>query len=212
MPESKTPIGRGSIRGILGRAPAEPRRCGRVPVDGLAPRCELPVPGTGLVYPSRPMAKALAVALLSALLLAVGDAPGSVAARQDVSIPMDDGVSIAATLYVPDGAAPAGGWPAIVFLHGLAGNRQQMNALVEGYGLDERGLRDPHLRRARPRAVRTASSASTARARCRTSARSATGSPRAPTSPTRRSAPGASRTAAAGSSTRSSPAFPGRPS
>ena len=47
---------------------------------------------------------------------------------------MDDGVSIAATLYVPDGAPPAGGWPAIVFLHGLAGNRQQMNALVEGYG------------------------------------------------------------------------------
>src|SRR5206468_605136 len=29
---------------------------------------------------------------------------------------------------------PAGGWPAIVFLHGLAGNRQQINALVEGYG------------------------------------------------------------------------------
>ena len=47
---------------------------------------------------------------------------------------MDDGVSIAATLYVPDGTPPAGGWPAIVFLHGLAGNRQQMNALVEGYG------------------------------------------------------------------------------
>ena len=47
---------------------------------------------------------------------------------------MDDGVSIAATLYVPDGAAPPGGWPAIVFLHGLSGNRQQMNALVEGYG------------------------------------------------------------------------------
>jgi len=51
-----------------------------------------------------------------------------------VTIPMDDGVSIAATLYTPDGGAPAGGWPTIVFLHGLAGNRQQMNALVEGYG------------------------------------------------------------------------------
>src|SRR5262245_61343561 len=47
---------------------------------------------------------------------------------------MDDGVSIAATLYLPDGSPPAGGWPAIVFLHGLSGNRQQMNALVEGYG------------------------------------------------------------------------------
>ena len=85
------------------------------------------------------MPKVLAVALFLALLLAVGDAPGSVAARQDVSIPMDDGVSIAATLYVPDGAAPAGGWPAVVFLHALAGNRQQMNALVEGYGLTGAG-------------------------------------------------------------------------
>ncbi len=52
---------------------------------------------------------------------------------------MDDGVSIAATLYVPDGTAPPGGWPAIVFLHGLSGNRQQMNALVEGYGFVDKG-------------------------------------------------------------------------
>ncbi|HJR93851.1 MAG TPA: alpha/beta fold hydrolase, partial [Gaiellaceae bacterium] len=83
------------------------------------------------------MARASVVALLAALLLAAGDAPGSVAARHDVSIPMDDGVSIAATLYVPDGTPPAGGWPAIVFLHGLSGNRQQMNALVEGYGFTD---------------------------------------------------------------------------
>ena len=51
---------------------------------------------------------------------------------------MDDGVSIGATLYVPDGGAPSGGWPALVFLHGLSGNRQQMNALVEGYGFTGR--------------------------------------------------------------------------
>jgi pimeloyl-ACP methyl ester carboxylesterase len=73
-------------------------------------------------------------ALAVALVLVAGDAAGSPAARQDVSIPMDDGVAIAATLYVPEGAPPAGGWPAIVFLHALAGNRQQMNALVESYG------------------------------------------------------------------------------
>lgn len=86
------------------------------------------------------MAKVVAVALLASLLLAVGDAPGSVTARLDVSIPMDDGVSIGATLSVPDGTAPAGGWPALVFLHGLAGNRQQMNALVEGYGITGQGF------------------------------------------------------------------------
>ena len=80
------------------------------------------------------MVKACLTALAVAFALLAGEAAGSQAAKQDVSIPMDDGVSIAATLYVPDGEAPAGGWPAIVFLHGLSGNRQQMNALVEGYG------------------------------------------------------------------------------
>jgi ABC-2 type transport system ATP-binding protein len=85
--------------------------------------------------PFRPVLKVWLAALAGALALVVGDAAGSPAAKLDVAIPMDDGVSIAATLYVPDGTPPTGGWPAIVFLHGLAGNRQQMNALVEGYGL-----------------------------------------------------------------------------
>lgn len=80
------------------------------------------------------MVKVWLTALAAALVLVAGEAAGSQAARQDLSIPMDDGVSIAATLYTPDAAAPAGGWPAIVFLHGLSGNRQQMNSLVEGYG------------------------------------------------------------------------------
>jgi predicted acyl esterase len=73
-------------------------------------------------------------ALAAALALVAGDATGSPAAKLDLVIPMDDGVSIAATLYLPDGSPPAGGWPAIVFLHGLSGNRQQINPLVEGYG------------------------------------------------------------------------------
>ncbi len=83
------------------------------------------------------MAKVWLATLAGALALVVGDAAGSTAARLDVSIPMDDGVAIAATLYLPDGTPPAGGWPAIVFLHGLAGDRQQMNALVEGYGFTD---------------------------------------------------------------------------
>ncbi len=72
--------------------------------------------------------------LTLALLLFVGNAPGSAVSSRDVSIPMDDGVSLAATLYLPDGQPPAGGWPAIVFLHGLGGNREQMNALALAYG------------------------------------------------------------------------------
>ena len=80
------------------------------------------------------MAKLWLTAFAVAVALVAGEAAGSQTARQDVSIAMADGVSIAATLYLPDGAPPAGGWPAIVFLHGLSGSRQQMNALVEGYG------------------------------------------------------------------------------
>jgi predicted acyl esterase len=78
--------------------------------------------------------KAWLAGLAATLVLVAGDATGATAAKQDLSIPMDDGVSIAATLYLPDGTPPAGGWPALVFLHGLSGNRQSMNALVEGYG------------------------------------------------------------------------------
>ena len=109
MPESNTPIGRGSTRGVYGAAPASP-------------------------LPFSPVTRALLAGLAVALCLAVGDASGSSAARQEVSIPMDDGIAIAATLYLPDGTPPAGGWPAVVFLHGLSGIRQQMNAFVEGYG------------------------------------------------------------------------------
>lgn len=48
-----------------------------------------------------------------------------------MSIPTSDLVNLAATLYVPDGTPPAGGWPGIMMLHGLGGDRQGMNALAE---------------------------------------------------------------------------------
>jgi fermentation-respiration switch protein FrsA (DUF1100 family) len=78
-------------------------------------------------------------ALAAGLVLFVGEATGATFAKQELTIPMDDGVSIGATLYTPDAAAPAGGWPALVFMHGLAGNRQQMNALAEAYGFVGQG-------------------------------------------------------------------------
>ena len=67
---------------------------------------------------------------------------------------MDDGADLAATLYLPGGAAPAGGWPAVVFLHGLGGNRSQMNTLAESMGLRRRAVRGADVRRARPRRSR----------------------------------------------------------
>jgi predicted acyl esterase len=74
------------------------------------------------------------MALAAALVVFVGEASGSTASTQDVSIAMDDGVAIAATLHLPDGAPPAAGWPAIVFLHALSANRQQTSALATAYG------------------------------------------------------------------------------
>src|SRR5262245_42595247 len=61
-------------------------------------------------------------AVLAFLVLA---APGTASAfgKQDRLITMTDGARIAATYYVPDGAPPAGGWPAVMLLHGLGGNR-----------------------------------------------------------------------------------------
>jgi predicted acyl esterase len=85
------------------------------------------------------VAKAWLVGLVAALVLLVGESPAQALARQDVVISMDDGVPIAATLHLPDGAPPAGGWPGIVLLHGLPGNRSQMNDLVAVTGLSAQG-------------------------------------------------------------------------
>jgi predicted acyl esterase len=52
-----------------------------------------------------------------------------------VTIPASDGLPLAATLYTPTGTAPAGGWPAIMLLHGLGGDRQGMNLLAEQFFL-----------------------------------------------------------------------------
>ena len=105
MPESKTPIARESIRGIVEAGPDPTGRERRL-------------------YPGS-VVRAWLVAVAAALVLVAGEAPGASFARQELSIPMDDGTSIAATLYVPDEAMPGGGWPAIVFLHGLAGDRRR---------------------------------------------------------------------------------------
>jgi len=46
---------------------------------------------------------------------------------------MDDGVPIAFTRYTPDGAAPSGGWPGVMVLHGLAGNRGSVDAIASAF-------------------------------------------------------------------------------
>jgi pimeloyl-ACP methyl ester carboxylesterase len=61
----------------------------------------------------------VAVALLWA-------APAQAFTKQTGTRTMSDGTSIAYDLYLPDGSAPAGGWPGIVLLHGLGGSKDDM--------------------------------------------------------------------------------------
>jgi predicted acyl esterase len=61
--------------------------------------------------------------------------------KEDKQIPMSDGVKIAATYYVPDGAPPAGGWPAVMLLHGLGGSRTAPGP----FGMSLNSVADTHL-------------------------------------------------------------------
>ncbi len=76
------------------------------------------------------------VAAVAAALLVSG--PASALSRQDVTITSADGTPLAATLTLPDGAAPAGGWPAVIFMHGLGGNRSSTLAVAQAMGIGDR--------------------------------------------------------------------------
>jgi predicted acyl esterase len=70
--------------------------------------------------------------LLLVLVVALVLAPqASAFTRHDLTVTMTDGVPVAASVYLPDGAPPAGGWPGVIALHGLSGNRSQVAALTE---------------------------------------------------------------------------------
>src|SRR3954469_7910702 len=58
------------------------------------------------------------VVLVAALCLAL-PATASAFSKQEKSLQVSDGVQLAATYYLPDGAPPAGGWPAVLLLHGI---------------------------------------------------------------------------------------------
>jgi predicted acyl esterase len=73
----------------------------------------------------------VALIALGCALVASGPAHGFT--RSDHSLTMGDGVALAVTLYTPSGEPPAGGWPAVLMLHGLGGSRADMNAIAEAY-------------------------------------------------------------------------------
>ena len=54
-------------------------------------------------------------------------------------LPMNDGVRLDAQTLVPDGDAPAGGWPGVVLVHGHGENGSKASTLARGRELADRG-------------------------------------------------------------------------
>jgi len=74
------------------------------------------------------------ILILASLVTACAAAAGPAHAGSiDVSIPTDDGVTLAGTLYLPDGTPPAGGWPAVMLFHGLGGTHASMAPIAQNF-------------------------------------------------------------------------------
>jgi predicted acyl esterase len=46
---------------------------------------------------------------------------------------MDDGIRLDITRYIPTGSPPSGGFPAVIFVHGLSGNKTKMDRNAQEY-------------------------------------------------------------------------------
>jgi ABC-2 type transport system ATP-binding protein len=60
-------------------------------------------------------------------------APAQAFTKQTGTRTMSDGVGIAYDLYEPDGAAPAGGWPGVIVMHGLGGSKDDMATIAQTF-------------------------------------------------------------------------------
>jgi predicted acyl esterase len=69
--------------------------------------------------------------LLAAAAALAFAAPANAFTRTDQFLTMGDGVPLASSLYRPDGGAPEGGWPSVLVLHGLGGNRGDVKDIAE---------------------------------------------------------------------------------
>jgi len=78
----------------------------------------------------------LAGAVAGVALLGIGQA--GAASTQEVTIVSADGTELAATFSLPAGVQPSGGWPAVILMHGLGGNRSSMNTVAQTMRLGDR--------------------------------------------------------------------------
>ena len=84
-----------------------------------------------------PARRALLVVLAVAAALGAA-APARAFSTQDMTITSADGTPIAATLTLPGSPSPSGGWPAVIFMHGLGGTRASTLAVAQAMGIGER--------------------------------------------------------------------------
>ena len=85
-----------------------------------------------------PVPRALVVVLVTVAAALLASAPADAFSRQEVTIASGDGTPLAATLTLPDAPAPAGGWPGVIFMHGLGGTRASTLAAAQQMGIGER--------------------------------------------------------------------------
>jgi predicted acyl esterase len=85
-----------------------------------------------------PAARVLLVLLAAVAAALVAAGPAGAFSRQDVTIVSTDGTSLAATLTLPDAPPPPGGWPALIFMHGLGQTRSTGLAAAQAMGIGER--------------------------------------------------------------------------
>ena len=67
-------------------------------------------------------------AVIVAALFGLADAHAGTYTSEELTIPMSDGVHIAATVFTPDGTPPASGRPAVMLLHGIGQTRRSDDA------------------------------------------------------------------------------------
>jgi alpha-beta hydrolase superfamily lysophospholipase len=65
-----------------------------------------------------------------AVLVCIAAAPAVAATPQQLTVPASDGAKLACSVVVPDGTAPAGGWPGVMLFHGLGGKHQDVEPLA----------------------------------------------------------------------------------
>src|SRR5439155_19812782 len=85
---------------------------------------------------ARPRRCVLAAELGAALAFA-GAAHAGTFTQTELTIAGGGGTRLAATLYEPTGAAPAGGFPAIAMFHGLGGTRHSMEPIATQFFGDQ---------------------------------------------------------------------------